>query len=96
MMGDKPMPEKQSGMTDDGAGDYIVEIACHQDGTYTVTAKSGEAPQGQPAKSMDEAMQIAGGMIESHKGGDDGMSVEKAFAEGFKGDEVDQPVRGMY
>ena len=52
-----------------GEGGYCIEIYVHPDGTYKVTREDKPEPkpmegesQGQPANSLDEALEIARGM----------------------------------
>lgn len=85
-----PMEDEEAHEAPEGSGDYVVEIACHPDGTYTVSGPESHRAEGmeggesggQTTKSVDEALKIARSMIDMHKG-DEGMSVEKAFGDVF-------------
>lgn len=99
MMGAKPPMEGEE--APEGGGDYVIEIACRQDGTFSVSSPESQGTEGmeggessgQPAKSVDEALKIARDMIDAHKG-DDGMSVEKAFGDVFNEDQAQSNGKG--
>lgn len=63
------MPTDPSAPPEGGDGGYCIEIYVHPDGTYKVTREDKPEPkpmegesQGQPANSLDEALEIARGM----------------------------------
>ena len=74
-----------------------VTITKQADGSYSVAPETDEAAttaetpamegqeagQGQTAKTLDEALDLARAMLEG--GADEGMSVEQAFSNGFEG-----------
>lgn len=69
------MPTDPSAPPEGGDGGYCIEIYVHPDGTYKVTREDKPEPmegmegesQGQPANSLDEALEIARGMAEGPK-----------------------------
>ncbi|MBP7483941.1 MAG: hypothetical protein KA781_01380 [Aquabacterium sp.] len=65
-----PMGAKMGGGQMESEGGYCIEIYAHPDGTFKVTREDKPEPmegmegesQGQPANSLDEALEIARGM----------------------------------
>lgn len=81
-----------------GGGGYCIEIYVHPDGTFKVTREVKPEPkpmegmegesQGQPANSLDEALEIARGMAEGPK--------EEPMAAAQRGyDKAKRPEMGM-